>query len=431
MTLNDSRSETETASPRPVSDQPHQSMSEDRHSDAPTPLPDDGDDAARFARVKEWLANVRSTLGFPASQTLRDTIEDALNEGAGTGEPTTFSTEERAMLRRLLRFGKSRVEDVMVPRADIIAIDEAESIHDLLQAFEEAGVSRVPVFSGTLDDPLGMIHIKDLFRWLLEDAMQKAVNGNGKDHGNGSGKSAKRGRNGKGHAPDKSESLKSDASDALSRGKQEGRNGLTRSDGQDGDAEHTELPTPTLDLGTVDLSRPVAIAKIKRPVLFVPPSMPAMNLLLRMQSTRNHMALVIDEYGGTDGLVTIEDLIEQIVGEIEDEHDDAEERHITHDPIYGLVASARTPLEELEDHLKRKLISSEQEEEIDTLGGLVFTLVGRVPARGEIVRHATGIEFEVLDADPRRVKTLKVHVPETVASLREETTDKDAPDVSE
>jgi CBS domain containing-hemolysin-like protein len=137
--------------------------------------------------------------------------------------------------------------------------------------------------------------------------------------------------------------------------------------------------------------------------------MPAMNLLIRMQTTRIHMALVVDEYGGTDGLVTIEDLVEQIVGDIADEHDETEDAHIVEDPKLGLVALARTPVKELEDRLGVKLLSPEEEEDIDTLGGLVFSVVGRVPARGELVRHPSGIEFEVLDADPRRVKKLKIH----------------------
>ena len=137
--------------------------------------------------------------------------------------------------------------------------------------------------------------------------------------------------------------------------------------------------------------------------------MPAMNLLIRMQSTRIHMALVVDEYGGTDGLVSIEDLVEQIVGEIEDEHDELEVAHINEDAKLGLIASARTPVKELEARLGVKLLKPEEEEEIDTLGGLVFAMLGRVPARGELVRHPAGLEFEVLDADPRRVKKLKIH----------------------
>jgi CBS domain containing-hemolysin-like protein len=141
--------------------------------------------------------------------------------------------------------------------------------------------------------------------------------------------------------------------------------------------------------------------------------MPATNLLIRMQSTRIHMALVVDEYGGTDGLVTIEDLVEQIVGDIEDEHDVAEAAHISMDPKLGLVASARTPIKELEEHLGLKLLKPEEEEDIDTLGGLMFALLGRVPVRGELVRHPTGLELEVLDADARRLKKVRIHQPRT------------------
>ncbi|MEO0729748.1 MAG: transporter associated domain-containing protein, partial [Pseudomonadota bacterium] len=144
-------------------------------------------------------------------------------------------------------------------------------------------------------------------------------------------------------------------------------------------------------------------------VLYVPPSMPAMNLLLRMQSTRIHMALVVDEYGGTDGLVTMEDLVEEIVGEIDDEHDEEDETNITVDLRSGVIASARTPIEELETHFGLKLIDEDDEDDIDTIGGLVFTLAGRVPGRGELIPHPRGLEFEILDADPRRIKRLKVH----------------------
>jgi len=338
-----------------------------------------------------WLSTLRTRLGLAQSRSLRETIENALREGPGV--TTAFSAEERVMLRRLLRFGKSRVEDIMVPRADIIALDESESILELLTTFDEAGVSRVPVFSGTLDDPHGMIHIKDLFRWLLEDAGRKSSpNGNGQNGKHGKNRTAK--------------SFDKPSMNGTSANEESLTKVATKRH------SHPKSNTPQLDLHSVDLSRPISITKIKRPLLFVPPSMPAMNLLIRMQSTRNHMALVIDEYGGTDGLVTIEDLVEQIVGEIEDEHDDIETPHIIHDPKLGLLAAARTPLDVLEDYLKCKLLNAEQGEEIDTLGGLVFAIVGRIPARGEIIRHpTTGIEFEVLDADPRRIKTLKVHVP--------------------
>lgn len=318
-----------------------------------------------------WLSAVRSRLGLQGGQTLRDTLEHALKEGHADTE-SAFSAEERGMLLRLLRFGASRVEDIMVPRADIISLDESEPLSVLLTEFEEAGVSRIPVFHDTLDDPRGMVHVKDLFGWIVEQARAKAV---------------------KAVASPEAETKMAELAAA--------------------DTESHKEPNaePALDFGGIDLSCSIASTKIRRPVLYVPPSMPAMNLLIRMQSTRIHMALVVDEYGGTDGLVTIEDLVEQIVGDIEDEHDEAEDAHITVDAKQGLLASARTPVQELEARLGVTLLTAEEAEEIDTLGGLMFSLLGRVPARGEIVRHPTGIEFEVLDADPRRVKKLRIHPP--------------------
>lgn len=306
---------------------------------------------------KGWLQLLRSRLGLTGPQTLRDTLEGVLK---APDTNAAFSDAERGMLSRLLRFGVSRVDDIMVPRADITALDETEPLSELLKTFLEAGVSRIPIFRETLDDPRGMIHIKDLFRWFLAAGGVEIEAG------------------------------EKDASESAA----------------------IELPEGLkLDLSGVDLTRTIASAKIiRRPVLYVPPSMPAADLLIRMQSSRNHMALVVDEYGGTDGLVTIEDLVEQIVGDIEDEHDEDEERNIVVDAKQGLIASARTPITELEEHLGLTLVEEASDLEVDTLGGLVFTQLGRVPARGELIRHASGVEFEVLDADPRRVKKLKVHV---------------------
>ena len=139
--------------------------------------------------------------------------------------------------------------------------------------------------------------------------------------------------------------------------------------------------------------------------------MSVLDLLPKMQTTRVHLALVVDEYGGTDGLVSIEDLVEEVVGDIADEHDVEDEPLIRTDPKLGLIADARMPIEDLEKHLRRELVSEEQEEDIDTLGGLVFSIAGRIPARGELVRHPSGIEFEVLEADPRRIKKLRIHMP--------------------
>ena len=312
--------------------------------------PRNGDAQGAQGPQQGWLATLRTRLGLSGPPTLRDTLEYALKEEAKTA--AAFSAEEREMLLRMLRFGALRVDDIMVPRADIIAIAEGATIAELLKLFEEAGVSRIPVFHDTLDDPRGMVHIKDLMRWQ-----------SGVASGQSDGASAAAGR--------------------------------------------------PLELGRVDLKTTIATANLRRPMLYVPPSMPAMNLLLRMQSTRIHLALVVDEYGGTDGLISIEDLVEQIVGDIEDEHDVDEAKNITEDPKLGLLAAARTPIAEIEAHLGLKLIEGEEVEDIDTLGGLIFHIVGRVPARGELVPHKSGVEFEVMDADARRVKKLKIHLPKS------------------
>ncbi|MBS0267924.1 MAG: HlyC/CorC family transporter [Proteobacteria bacterium] len=311
------------------------------------------DDDSRVLGANSWLQALRAKLGLVVPQNVRDALEGALK----TGTSENFTDAERKMLERLLRFGSSRVASLMIPRADITALDEDEPISELLETFNEAGVSRIPLFRETLDDPRGMIHIKDVLRWLMSEATGQLL------------KNAK---------------------------------------------TDPEAAKPTLnqfDLRSVDLSRPITTVKIRRQILYVPPSMPAVDLLIRMQSTRIHMALVVDEYGGTDGLVTIEDLIEQVVGNIEDEHDDDEETNIVVDPKLGIVAVARTPIEELEKHLDMKLVPEDEETEVDTIGGLIFSMLGRVPARGELIRHPSGVEFEVLDADPRRVKKLKIHPP--------------------
>jgi len=319
-----------------------------------------------------WLQHLWTRLGLAEQPTLRDKLEVLVKEEAkATGG---FSPEERKMLSGLLRFGASRVDEIMVPRADIIAIEEMESLGALIRLFEESGVSRIPIYHDTLDDPRGMLHIKDLFRWVSAEVAGRALR----------------------------DPIKQRPVSGGDGGKSEPATGARAPGTIDGKP----------DLSRLDVSRPIAVLKIRKPVLYVPPSMPAMNLLVRMQATHVHMALIVDEYGGTDGLVTIEDLVEQIVGDIEDEHDEEEADLIAVDPKLGLVASGRAPVKELEARLGRKLLTPEEEADIDTLGGLVFTIVGRVPARGELIRHpASGVEFEVLDADPRRVKRLKIHVP--------------------
>lgn len=257
---------------------------------------------------------------IPPDTNLRESLEDVLEEEAGNDESLTG--EELHMLRNLLGFKDVRVEDVMVPRADITAVDEKTSLEDLGGLFTESGHSRLPVYKQSLDHPIGMVHIKDLVVMLA------------------------------GKAPK------------------------------------------------------VPLKALIRDILFAPPSMPALDLLLRMQASRSHMALVVDEYGGTDGLVTIEDLIEEIVGEIEDEYDDQDGPQIITRSGDILEAQARLPIDQLEEKLGITLV--DEDEDIDTLGGLVFTLAGRVPQRGEMIIHKNGIEFEVRDADPRRIKTLRI-----------------------
>ena len=298
-----------------------------------------------------WVGRILRTMFGWKPGSIRADLELVLD--AGVGGESGFSPEERAMLKNILGLRERRLDDVMVPRADIIAVQQNIAIGELVKVFEGAGHSRLVVYDDTLDDPAGMVHIRDLIAYMTKRAAESAA-------------------------------AKSRRRKPFSAG---------------------------LDLKAVDLSVALSSTSLVRTILFVPPSMPAIDLLAKMQATRIHLALVIDEYGGTDGLVSIEDIVEQIVGDIEDEHDEAEAANIMADPKLGLVMQARTPVRELESHLGLKLLKPEEEEDIDTLGGLVFALLGRVPARGELIRHPAGLEFEVLDADPRRVKKLRIHHP--------------------
>ena len=224
------------------------------------------------------------------------------------------------------RVDKLRLEDVAIPRADIISVQFDIALDDLIKVFRESGLTRLPVFKGTLDSPIGMIHLKDL---ALKHGFSKAA---------------------------------------------------------------TKL----------------ILSKMVRRVLFAPPSMPVLVLLQKMQSERIHMALVIDEYGGVDGLVTLEDLIETIIGEIEDEHDLEEDAFWVVEKQNVILAKAKAPLVDFHEFIGLSLTSETEEDEIDTLGGLIFSMVGRVPQRGEIIKHESGLIFEILDADPRKIKTLKI-----------------------
>ncbi|MCC2651814.1 MAG: hypothetical protein K0R61_864 [Microvirga sp.] len=293
-----------------------------------------------------WYDRVLTRLGLKPRESIRHDLEDVLAE---TVEDTDFSPQERAMLKNVLSFHRIRVEDVMVPRADIVAVASETNLGELLNLFRTAGHSRLPVYGETLDDPKGMVHIRDFL-----DFIAMRADGGASEAGAGD-----------------------------------------------------ETPPPSL--GQIDLSMTLASANILRPVLFVPRSMPAIDLLVRMQATRTHMALVIDEYGGTDGLVSIEDLVEMVVGDIEDEHDEDATLTITQAADGTTIADARASLDEVKEMLGVDLTEEEGAEDIDTIGGFIVTLAGRVPSRSEVIVGPAGLEFEVLDADPRRVKKLRIH----------------------
>lgn len=294
-----------------------------------------------------WWERLLVTLRLRAGPSTRAELVDAIADSAA-GE---FSPHEHAMLQNVLKLRGKRVDDVMVPRADILAVAADISLGDLLTMFRSAGHSRLPVYGETLDDPRGMIHIRDFLDFIAASA-------------EGSYKPGRR--------------RKVDAAN-------------------------------TPNLAGVDLSQPLSSARILRQVIYAPPSMPAVDLLVRMQATRTHMALVIDEYGGTDGLVSIEDLVEMVVGNIEDEHDDENVAMITSTGPDTFVADARTSLEEASALLEVDLREGDLADEVDTLGGLIVTMTGRVPVRGELIAGPDNLEFEVVDADARRVKRLRIH----------------------
>ncbi len=253
--------------------------------------------------------------------------EDASAESHA--EEMARSAGERAMLLNVRRLRELKVLDVMVPRADVDAVEVDGGLDELVSSFRKTRHTRLPVFRETLDDPLGFVHLKDL-------ALRFGFNG----------------------------------------------------------AVHDDF----------DL-RPLL-----RPMLYVPPSMPIDALLQKMQGGRMHMALVIDEYGGVDGLVTIEDVLETIVGDIEDEHDVADSFSFRKEAEGVYICAARLEIPEFEGEARVDLLADDLDEDVDTLGGLVFMLADRVPERGEVILHPDGHEFEVLDADPRRIKRLRVRL---------------------
>ena len=268
---------------------------------------------------RDWLRILRR--GRNGDGSIRDTLEELIEEREESDQP--INEDERLLLANIFELRDRTVHDVMVPRADIVAIEGETALSDIIDVITGEGHSRLPVYGESLDDAMGFIHAKDVLAW---------------------------------------------------RG-----------------AEANFSPS-----------------RILRRVLFVAPSMQVLELLLEMRVKRAHMALVVDEYGGVDGLVTIEDLVEEIVGEIEDEHDQNDDPALTPAADGSLVADARVTIEHLEETVGPILDYDEEREDIDTLGGLVFSLAGRVPIRGELIRHSSGVEFEVLEADPRRIRRLRL-----------------------
>ncbi|ASS54742.1 hemolysin family protein [Rhizobium leguminosarum] len=295
---------------------------------------------------------------------LREDLADALMTDAAGDD--AFSPDERAMLNNILRFREVRVADVMVPRADIEAVDQNITIGELMILFEESGRSRMPVYADTLDDPRGMVHIRDLLSYVAKQARNKR------------------------RGPTKP-AVAVPAIEVAPENIQ----------------KTTRSAKTNFDLARVDLQKTLAEAGIIRKILFVPPSMLASDLLRRMQVNRTQMALVIDEYGGTDGLASHEDIVEMVVGDIDDEHDDEEVmfKRVAEDVF---IADARVELEEIAAAIGPDFDISEQVDEVDTLGGLIFSALGRIPVRGEVVQALPGFEFHILDADPRRIKRLRI-----------------------
>ena len=322
--------------------EPVGNQNEQRNLPVPVTRAPDTENDGFFARL------ARALFGWKNGPTRAD-IEVVL-EAAGPGE-AGVSPEERTMIRNILALRGRRIEDVMVPRGDIIAVQQDISIGELVKVFEKAGHSRLVAYNDSLDDPSGMVHIRDLIAFMTAKA---AVD------------------------PAKPTRRKS-------------------------------ARIAGLDLGAIDLSMPLSSTKIIREMLFVPPSMPALDLLEKMQATRIHLALVVDEYGGTDGLVSMEDIVEQIVGDIADEHDEDELPAVVRQLDGSFVADARASLGDVTAAVGVAFDVGDAAKEVDTIGGYLMTQVGRLPLRGELVAGPAGFEIEVLDSDPRRIKKVRIH----------------------
>ncbi|MEO0411110.1 MAG: hemolysin family protein [Pseudomonadota bacterium] len=325
LTTLDPHSETRTEDAEPASSP---TALEEQSSSAVSPFPSEVETKPSPGWLR-WLKKPFASKDRDVRQSLESIVEADLAQGQATAN---LGDDERRMIRNILQYHEVCVDDVMVPHADIIAIDEQESFESLVSFFIEAAHSRIPVFRDTLDNVVGMVHIKDVVAPLTPKA-----------------------------------------------------NGQPR--------------------------KQPSIASLVRSVLYVPPSMRVIDLLARMRAARIHMAIVVDEFGGTDGLITIEDLVEQIVGDIEDEHDE-EQRDVIASVTEGeWLADARVEISNLEETLGAAF--GQDEDDIDTLGGLVVSIAGRVPVIGEQVRHDAGFLFEVIDGDPRRIKQVRISRDET------------------
>jgi CBS domain containing-hemolysin-like protein len=291
------------------------------------------------ARGQSLITRLKALFAF-RTVSLRDDLEVAL-ESEASGETADFSLPERTILQNVLQLGDKHVEDVMVPRADIEAIDIEETLGDIIARFRETGHSRIPVYADNIDNITGFIHVKDALRRITERVTDP------------------------------------------------------------------EKPAPVRLMSPALKSR-LNKLDIARAVMFVPPLMPVGDLLQQMQLKRVHMAIVIDEYGGTDGVVTIEDLLEAVVGEIEDEHDTEDGPLVKKINSNIYIASARAELGEIEGLIGPEFDPGEHGEEVDTIGGLVFALAGRVPVKGETIGGIKNFEFEVLQADTHQLRRIKI-----------------------
>ncbi|MBV8697911.1 hemolysin family protein [Bradyrhizobium sp.] len=322
---------------------------------------------------ENWLSRaIRNLFGWK-SNSVRDDLQVVLD--ASTPDDVGFSAVERTMLRNILDLHERRIAEIMVHRADIIAVKRDIPLGELLSLFESAAHSRLVVYNDTLDDPEGIVHIRDLLAFMTARA----------------------------RVPDEAKTRR-------------------------------KKPLPAgLDLRAVDLAMPLFEANIIRKLLYVPPSMRAIDLLAQMQASRIHLALVVDEYGGSDGLVSLEDIVEQIVGEIDDEHDSDEPPSIVRQADGSFIADARASLDDVRSVIGEEFVTGEAGEEVQTLGGYLVSFVGRLPVRGEVISGPANFEVEVLDADPRRVKRLRIAVrkerppPRTQRESRRREAASDAP----